>query len=139
MAPAAALRGLAKGGFPSSSCLRLRRSKSSSVMYTSPRGSSTGGGPSSRPPGGGVPRGGKGRLPLLFLPPVETLEIFERHVHLASWFEHRWRAVVETLRDGADGGEVGRHFLADGAVAARRAANETPTFVAQRDGEAVYL
>src|SRR5215210_500684 len=46
MAPAAALRGLAKGGFPSASCRRLSSSKFSSVMNTSPRGSRTSGGSS---------------------------------------------------------------------------------------------
>ena len=54
-------------------------------------------------------------------------------------FEHRWRIVVEPVGDGADGGEVGRYLLADGAVAARRATDEAPVLVAQRDGEAVYL
>ena len=90
-------------------------------------------------PGGGVARVGEGGFPLFLLPPVEPLEVFERHVHLAPRFDHPWRVVAKPLRDGANGAEVGRYVLADGAVAARRAADEASALVPKRDGEAVDL
>ncbi len=90
-------------------------------------------------PGGGVTRVGERGLPLFFLPPVELLEVFERHVHLAPRFDDPGRVVVERVWDGADGTEVGRHVFADGPVAARRPTGEASVLVAQRDGEAVDL
>jgi hypothetical protein len=73
------------------------------------------------------------------LPPVEILEVLERHVHLAARLQHARRLVPEPLRYGAHGAEVLGHILAERAVAPRGAACEPPVLVTQRDSEAVDL
>ena len=91
-------------------------------------------------PGGGVagvderPRAGLG------LAPVELVEARDRHVDLAPHLDHLGRAARRSSRgDGADGGHVGGHVLADLAVAPGRGPHQPPALVEQAHGQAVDL
>jgi hypothetical protein len=74
------------------------------------------------------------------LPRVQRVEIAPRHVNLAAHFEDGGDArAAQPLWYRADGLDVGRHVLADFAVAAGRCNGEPTRFVAKADGKAVEL
>ena len=70
---------------------------------------------------------------------VEPPEGIQREIHLAPHLHGGRRLPLEHERDRADGAHVGRHVLAAGAVAARRALRQAAVLVGERDGQAVDL
>ena len=70
---------------------------------------------------------------------VHPLEVAPEHEHLAAHLQATRRRAIEPQRDRADGAQVGRHILADGAVATRGPLHEAPVLVAQADRQAVEL
>jgi hypothetical protein len=88
--------------------------------------------------GRGVARIGKHLAAGRFLSLVERFEVGFGHVDLAAHFKDVGRA-GNVVRDIADGANIGRHVLADSAIAARRREHQRPLLVAERAAEPVDL
>ena len=89
--------------------------------------------------GGGVARVRGGRLSGRDLLLVEAAEAREREVDLAAHLHQRRRLALERERDRPDRAQVDGDVLPALPVAARRAANELPVLVDERDRRAVDL
>ena len=79
------------------------------------------------------------RLARLFAPPVEREKIFLAHIDLAAHLQDGGRAAGEPVGHVAHRPEVAGDVLAHGAVAPRRAENESAVLVAQRNRQPVDL
>ena len=87
-----------------------------------------------------VARVGERGLPCRDEAGVQGGEVLQSHEHLAAHFHDGGDVRPGKLdRDRLDGPDIGRHVLADGAVAAGGGADQPPVPVDQVEGESVDL